>query len=272
MSAAQSPAGEALRAAREAHGLSVEEAATRLRLMQRQIEAMEAGDFEALGRPVFARGFVRNYARLLGIDPAPLLAGVPDAGEARAPAPPAPPVVGAQPWFAHWRVIAAGGAILLLIVVPVALYLWLDDRPPAASPAPAALPAAAALPAPVAKPAPLAAAAPPAASTPAVTPAPAVAAAPVPEPQARAEDAAPRSRGQIHFDFGGDAWVEVRDATGRMLLRKLNPAGTSIDLSGEPPFDFVVGNAAQVRMTYNGRPLDLRPYIDITVARFSLEE
>jgi Tfp pilus assembly protein PilF len=37
--------------------------------MQRQVEAMETDDFESLGQPVFARGFVRNYARLLGLAP-----------------------------------------------------------------------------------------------------------------------------------------------------------------------------------------------------------
>jgi cytoskeleton protein RodZ len=34
----------------------------------------------------------------------------------------------------------------------------------------------------------------------------------------------------------------------------------------------VVGNAEQARMTYNGRPFDLKPFIDVTVARFTLEE
>ena len=68
-----SSVGPRLRAAREAQGLSVEEAAGRLRLMHRQIDAMEREDFESLGQPVFARGFVRNYARLLGLDPDALL-------------------------------------------------------------------------------------------------------------------------------------------------------------------------------------------------------
>ena len=64
-----SSVGPRLRAAREAQGLSVEEAAGRLRLMHRQIDAMEREDFESLGQPVFARGFVRNYARLLADGP-----------------------------------------------------------------------------------------------------------------------------------------------------------------------------------------------------------
>jgi cytoskeleton protein RodZ len=61
--------GQMLREARESQGLSVEEVATRLRLMQRQVEAIEADDFASLGQPVFARGFVRNYAKLLDLQP-----------------------------------------------------------------------------------------------------------------------------------------------------------------------------------------------------------
>ncbi|PKO73475.1 MAG: DUF4115 domain-containing protein, partial [Betaproteobacteria bacterium HGW-Betaproteobacteria-17] len=70
----QSSVGQILREAREAQGLTQEDAAARLRLMNRQVEAMETDDFESLGQPVFARGFVRNYARLLGLAPEALLA------------------------------------------------------------------------------------------------------------------------------------------------------------------------------------------------------
>jgi cytoskeleton protein RodZ len=57
-----------------------------------------------------------------------------------------------------------------------------------------------------------------------------------------------------------------------MLHRRLNPAGSSVDISGHPPFDLVIGNAAQAHMSYNGRPIDLKPFIEVTVARFTLEE
>ena len=65
--------GGRLAAAREQAGLSVEEVAGKLRLSPRQVEALEAGDAEALPGAMFVRGFMRNYARLLGIDPEPLL-------------------------------------------------------------------------------------------------------------------------------------------------------------------------------------------------------
>jgi cytoskeleton protein RodZ len=40
----------------------------------RQVEALEENAYEQLPGPVFVRGFVRNYARFLGLDPEPLLA------------------------------------------------------------------------------------------------------------------------------------------------------------------------------------------------------
>src|SRR5512139_2543008 len=90
----QASVGQMLRDAREARGLSLDNAAVRLRLMHRQIEAMEADDFESLGQPVFARGFVRNYARLLGLAPDALLArmsGAPVEQPAVSPVEPALP-------------------------------------------------------------------------------------------------------------------------------------------------------------------------------------
>ena len=58
--------GEQLRGAREAMGLTVAQAAERLRVDTSVVEALEAGRFAALGVPVFVRGHLRRYAELLG--------------------------------------------------------------------------------------------------------------------------------------------------------------------------------------------------------------
>ena len=88
----QSSVGQILREAREAQGMTLEDAAARLRLMHRQVEAMETDHFESLDPPVFARGFVRNYARLLGLAPEVLLARMEGApAEPTAVSPAAPP-------------------------------------------------------------------------------------------------------------------------------------------------------------------------------------
>lgn len=283
-----SSVGRTLRDAREAQGMTQEDAAARLRLMHRQIAAMEADEFESLGQPVFARGFVRNYARLLGLKPEMLLAHMEGA-----PAEPAAVtyVMPPQPrsWLSSpWLVLLLLG-LLVVVAVPVALYWWLNEgedelisRVPSAvqvDPVPLPVPAQAAeVAAPVAEPAPV----PPAAAdtsappaTPEPVPAPAAPAAPANGPAEAAAPEAPSvaaGNGVLHLEFGGDAWVEIRDASGRMLHRQLNPAGSSVNVPGQPPFDLVIGNAAQARMTYNGRPIDLKPFIAVTVARFTLEE
>ncbi len=272
--AIQTPVGQALRAAREAQGMSVEDAANRLRLMLRQIEAMEADDFASLGQPVFARGFVRNYARLLGLDPEPLLAGMAGAPTDAAPvAHAAPPPPGH--WLTSpWLIVLLLGA-LLAVAVPVALYWWLNSDveenvlpvsanaemhaavPPAPAVAPVATPPAAA---------PSSGQSAPVVAEAAVAPVPPAEAVASPAPAPAAASSA------LHLDFGADSWVEIKDASGRTLMRQLNPSGSSIEVKGQPPFDVVIGNAGQVRLTYNSRPIDLTPFIDVTVARFTLEE
>jgi cytoskeleton protein RodZ len=66
--------GTALKAARERAGMSLGEVADRLKLSIRQLEAIEHDDFQQLPGATFVRGFVRNYARFLRLDPEPLMA------------------------------------------------------------------------------------------------------------------------------------------------------------------------------------------------------
>jgi cytoskeleton protein RodZ len=65
--------GPALAQARVRAGLSVEQAAARLRLNSKQLDALEQEDLEALPAAAYVNGFVRNYARELKIDPYPLV-------------------------------------------------------------------------------------------------------------------------------------------------------------------------------------------------------
>lgn len=66
--------GEQLRLARLARDASIAEAAKATAIGAHYLEALEADEFEALPSPVQARGFLRNYAAYLGLDPAELLA------------------------------------------------------------------------------------------------------------------------------------------------------------------------------------------------------
>lgn len=63
------PLGEWLRERREELSISLDDAQEATRIRVRYLEALEAEDFEALPNPVVARGFLRNYASYLDLDP-----------------------------------------------------------------------------------------------------------------------------------------------------------------------------------------------------------
>jgi cytoskeletal protein RodZ len=65
--------GHILREARENKGLTLEQVQEETRINSRFLNALEHGDYASLPTPVHVRGFLRNYARFLGLDPQPLL-------------------------------------------------------------------------------------------------------------------------------------------------------------------------------------------------------
>lgn len=61
-------AGERLRAAREAQGLSLADVAARTRVPIRHLEAIESADYSGMPTPTYAVGFAKAYARAVGED------------------------------------------------------------------------------------------------------------------------------------------------------------------------------------------------------------
>lgn len=302
--------GSMFAAAREARGMSLAEVAAQLRLSIRQIEALEADDYEKLPSATFLRGFIRNYAKVLQLDAAPLL----EAYQAAQPQPETQAIAApsrqiefgapanllkryfgrdANPWIKY-----AAGGLVVLILLPLGLYQALhEDRPPVetkpameANVTPLALPqppaaevtAAAPVPAapekapePVAVQAPVASpqtpVAPPAPPVPAVAPAP-VAAPPVaPAPVAAAAPKGTVAQGRIKMVFKGDSWVKIKDGNGKTVFSQLNHAGSEQVISGAGPFSLIVGNARVVVLTFNDKPVDLAPYTKVDVAYLNLE-
>lgn len=270
MSEQEQGVGATLRTAREAQGLSIEDVARQLRLMNRQVVAMEDGNFLSLGQPVFARGFVRNYARMLGLDTQALLQSMGGGQVEPVEITSSAPLVMPRAWFTSGWLIAGMLALLAFTVVPIGLYAWLSsDAEEVTKLTPKPLPTQTRIP-PV----------PPTAVT---DPAPPLSAQEVQKTAelapTNAETASVTASGtssvanrEMRFEFDDDAWVEVTDGTGQVLHRHMNYKGNSLSLSGQPPLTLVIGNAGRVHMTYNARPLDLKPYINANVARFSLEE
>ena len=65
--------------------------------------------------------------------------------------------------------------------------------------------------------------------------------------------------------------MEIVDAKGKVLVSRTHAGGSTTEVVGKPPFNLVIGNAAEVRLTYNGRAVDLEPHTRVAVARFILQ-
>ncbi|QFZ90981.2 helix-turn-helix domain-containing protein [Synechococcus elongatus] len=81
--------GAELRAAREAQGLDLAAVAAQCRVRASYLEAIESGEVQRLPEPVFVQGFIRTYARSLGLDPDTLLADL-SLAEVKTPTPATP--------------------------------------------------------------------------------------------------------------------------------------------------------------------------------------
>jgi cytoskeleton protein RodZ len=291
-------AGAKLKAAREAAGLSVDAIAQQLKLAPRQVKALEEDDFQRLPGRTFVRGFARNYARFVQLDPDAVLSLLP-AGDsapalerpalaaARRPMGEIPTERATKPSPARWLL----PLLLALIVAAVGYYEYTRQHAeaprqavpasgttsaPAAGGAPGAAttPTAAApatgtvtttLPNPVADPAapaPEAKEAPAAAGTSAATAAAAM-------PDASSSPVAGESA--LILTFKGTSWAEVKDAHGRVILQMTGGAGMTQTVSGTPPLELALGNAPEVGVTFRGQSLDLTPYMRGNVARVALK-
>jgi len=80
----------------------------------------------------------------------------------------------------------------------------------------------------------------------------------------------PKGAHRIRFAFDSDAWVEVRDATGKIIFSRLNPAGSEQEVQGTAPLQLVIGNAPQVRLTVDGKAMELASRTTTNVARVTL--
>ncbi|WP_323847087.1 RodZ domain-containing protein [Microbulbifer magnicolonia] len=91
-------------------------------------------------------------------------------------------------------------------------------------------------------------------------PTPAEPAAEVAEaPEPGAEAAAAASSAELQLSFEEEAWVEVKDAAGALLLANLQPAGSEALLTGQPPFQLMLGNAESTQVRYRGELIDSDP-------------
>jgi len=274
--AAEPGPGSMLAQLRSERSLSIGDVAQRLKYGARQIEALEAEEFGKLPGTTFVRGMIRGYAKLLDVDPQPVLKALErrhipaeitvDLRAKRIPFPD-----GAKRGTRLYLVLSLLALVAVLGVLyesQVGNYSLAEMMADLISVSKSQVPA-------VSTEAPSA----PNSEAPA-TPAaePEAESLPVPLPVVRAPQPASsqpvmlpsRGEGRVQIEFDSESWVEITDKDGRRLMSQLNPGGTKRAVSGASPLSLVIGNAAAVRVSYNGNPVDLTPYIKVEVARLTL--
>ncbi|MDQ3775649.1 MAG: DUF4115 domain-containing protein [Pseudomonadota bacterium] len=291
--------GARLRQAREARGIPIEGIAQRIRVPVAVLRAIEEDRLEGLA-PIYVRGYVRTYARIVGLGEESVLAALPSAET--------PVVVTAQSGRVMRQNVTPGGglkiATLAVVVVLVGLTVasfWspvvddvaidagldagdADPGAPAVGRAPTApedraAPGAATsggvpytyevVPHPETPPAGPLATAPEAGTVADGRASPSSAPAAVESPVV-SEDAPLAAGHKLVLELDRESWTEVQDARGAKLYYALAAAGQVINVAGEPPFRVVLGNAPDVDVFYNGKPFDFTPWSHGRVARFTV--
>lgn len=241
--------GERLAAARREQQIGVHEVAKELHLDEAKVRALEANEFDVLGAPVFAKGHLRKYAELVGVDEDDVFA---DYFKMTHTAD-LPPVISRRPKIR--KEISPGPWIAAFIVLVAAAlaYWWFVVQPsaPTADTSPAVPPAAE-----------TADAAVPREDSQSIADAEAVQAQP-PEEAAAVETEEPAAVDdgltRISLDFSGDCWTEISDASGQRLFFEMGRTGRSVELSGTAPIDVLFGNVENVSVRVNGNEYAVSP-------------
>jgi len=252
---------------RERAGLTVTDVAARLRLHLNQVRAIEQESLNALPEVAYVRGFIRSYARLLNIDPAPL---VEDLATKLVPATASvvdgiahhrdySPVREAAREQSSRRFVILGAMLLLIVLGALGWYATRERVLVASATAIPPMPTPAAAPATVT----VASAAP---AT--VEPAVASVSSPTPGSEPQIEPLPPSPLLKLHFN--GQSWAEVKDAEGKVLHSQHNQAGTDYVIEGTPPFYVVIGDANRATVEVRGEAYDLAPHTRQNVARFTV--
>ncbi len=248
--------GAVLRRAREERGQSISDVVQVIRFSARQIEALERDDYAALPGPTAVRGLVRNYAKFLKLDATPLLAQLDPAvpvpeSDVR---PPTNMGEAEDSTLVEKSSASLPAIVAVLVLLALGAYWFLvmsgSDEPPGAS-------AVSGIVAPATNPP----TSPPVATVVVPTPATTVEGAPVVAPPA----------GALRVEFDDRSWVEIRDATQKIVFVGEYPAGTRQDVDGKAPFQIWIGKASGVRLFMGERSIDLKPHTREEVARFTLE-
>ena len=214
-------AGDKLREAREAQGLTLQDIASRTRVPIRHLEAIEANRLEAMASPTYAIGFAKTYARAVGLDEKAIAAEMRES-----PQMPLSPRVGFEEYEpTDPRRVPSSGiatiAAIIAVILLVGVGIWYGTgllRGNGDEPAALATPGAEAT----------------------------VAAAPEATP-------APVAGGQVVLTATDSVWLRVYDAAGKTLIEKTLQPGEQYSVPGDANNPMInIGRPDKLQVTING--------------------
>jgi len=259
MPASSPGVGERLRDARMEAGLTVADVAARLRMQLRVVDALEAEDWARLGAPVFIRGQLRSYLRLLKL-PESLADGVSDANVR-------PPELTPRTYTPPMQRMldkAMGRAVYVVITALIAVPVWVATRSHVDNSRPVET-ASLGLDGNIQTPAD---AARPARPTPVTA---SLGALPkrAPVVPAASESVAAAGAGLV-MRFSGDSWIEVIGPDGAQVEQALVQAGQERRFDAGTVSRVKLGNATAVEVSSGGDVQDLSRFQRANVARFTV--
>jgi len=236
-----SSVGQLLRTAREALGLPIEQLAGDLRIDPLYLTALEEDEFGEFSAPVFAKGYLKQYAIRLGLDESELLTEYyRQVGTLEVRKLPTQSLqYSADGQQARWLIAASG-----VVFVVAALAIWRFNTPEPELPV-------------VRQPA-VTESEPGEIVTDTTEPDEAVIVQP--EPAAAVIDAAVEtgiSTLQVEINFAEDCWTEVINARGERLFYGLGSAGARTRFTATPPLSFFLGNASGVEVLVDEMPYEI---------------
>ncbi|NKC17513.1 DUF4115 domain-containing protein [Pseudoalteromonas sp. S4498] len=265
--------GQTLATARQNAGISFAEIESRLKMTHAQLTKLEQDDYQGLGPETFVRGYIKNYAALLGLNPAEVLA--------KYQSPELPPQKKRMQSFSRRthkeahdnRLMMVSYIVLAIVLGSSAFWFWqtnsseqevVSETPVTQLETPAenvTTPAMDEVALPAEQINEVAPQSEPQASEAEVS-------VPVEaKPQAVKRDPALST---VVMHFNEESWVEMFDATQERVAFGVKKAGYTMTVEGKAPFSVILGKHQAVEVTLDGKPVPLPAFTKNRLAKFNL--
>jgi cytoskeleton protein RodZ len=259
--------GELLRRARREKGMAAEEIILNMGITQTVLSALENDEYECLPAPLYVKGYIRRYCSILGITDSEALASYDSLllekdiqqGEPKLRLMGVP-----EKKFEQWKLV-----ICLMLALLAALLFWivpsshdeelaLLETPPVT---PMVLSQQKSL-----------TLTPPLSQESQKNEMPLDGEGSVDFYDNNAEAAVVGKLQRLQIQVTQQSWIEVLDARGDILIADLKPSGSTLDVTGMPPFNVVLGYAPGVQLSYAGQQVTVAPISTDNTATLKIGE